>query len=68
MKYREIRLGSAVSCDGVKGKVKGIYREAVTKKIAGERIICNGSKENPAYWIEQPGGKSVFKLRNQIDS
>ena len=71
MGQKQIRTGSSVSWDWGKGtaegKVQEIYREKITKKIKGNQITRNGSKDNPAYSIEQEDGTEVLKLRSELN-
>ena len=50
-----------------KGKVKEIHRETITKKIDGSEITRKGTKDNPAYLIEQEDGTKVLKLRSELN-
>lgn len=49
-----------------KGIIKAIYHEAVTKEIHGFLVTRHGSRENPAYWIEQEKGTHVLKLHSEV--
>ena len=71
MGQKQIREGSPVSWDWgngtAEGKVKDIYREEVTKNIKGSEVTRNGTKDNPAYLIEQEDGTELLKLRSELN-
>ncbi len=48
------------------GKVSEVFREKVTRTIAGSEITKNGSDEQPAYLIEQDDGSRVLKLSTEV--
>jgi hypothetical protein len=48
------------------GKVVEVYHDRVTRRIKGHEITRNGSRENPAYLIEQEDGDQVLKLDSEI--
>jgi hypothetical protein len=49
------------------GKIVEVFHERIEKKIKGEEIVRNGSKENPAYLIEQDDGDQVLKLQSELE-
>jgi hypothetical protein len=63
-----IRKGSKVTwkwgSSTAEGKVAEIHREKVTRQIKGEKITRDGSKDDPAYLIEQEDGGKVLKLKS----
>ncbi len=65
-----IRKGSKVTwkwgSSTAEGKVAEIHREKVTRQIKGEKITRDGSKDDPAYLIEQEDGGKVLKLRSEV--
>jgi phage terminase small subunit len=71
MEHKQIRTGSPVSWDWgkgtAKGKVKEIYRQAITKEIKGHKITRQGSESNPAYLIEQEDQTQVLKLKSELN-
>lgn len=71
MGQKQIKTGSKVSWDWgqgtAEGKVQEIYREKITKEIKGSEITRKGTKDNPAYLIEQEDGTSVLKLRSELN-
>ena len=71
MGQKQIREGSPVSWDWgqgtAEGKVTEIHRETITKKIDGSEITRKGTKDNPAYLIEQEDGSKVLKLRSELN-
>lgn len=49
------------------GKVKERFTEKVTRTIEGSEITKNGSRDCPAYLIEQEDGGRVLKLKSEIE-
>ena len=43
-----------------------MHREKVTRTIKGEKITRDGSKDDPAYVIEQEDGGKVLKLKSEV--
>ena len=67
-----IRKGSKVTwkwgSSTAEGKVAEVHREKVTRQIKGESISRNGTKDDPAYLIEQEDGGKVLKLRSEVEA
>ncbi|WP_300641255.1 DUF2945 domain-containing protein [Nocardioides sp.] len=67
-----IRKGSKVTWkwggSTAEGKVAEIHREKVTRQIKGEKITRDGSKDDPAYLIEQEDGGKVLKLKSEVEA
>jgi len=65
-----IRKGTKVSWkwgrSTAEGKVAEVHKEKVSRKSKGETITRNGSKDDPAYVIEQEDGTTVLKLRSEL--
>ena len=65
-----IRKGSTVSwkwgSSTAEGKVAEVHHDKVTRTSKGETITRNGSKDDPAYVIEQEDGTTVLKLRSEL--
>jgi hypothetical protein len=65
-----IRKGSKVTwkwgSSTAEGKVAEIHREKVTRQIKGEKITRDGSKDDPAYLIEQEDGGKALKLKSEV--
>ncbi len=65
-----IRKGSTVSWTWgrgtAEGKVAEVHREKVSRTSKGETVTRNGSKDDPAYVIEQGDGTTVLKLRSEL--
>jgi len=65
-----IRKGSKVTwkwgSSTAEGKVAEIHREKVTRQIKSEKITRDGSKDDPAYLIEQEDGGKVLKLKSEV--
>lgn len=49
------------------GTVKKVYTRKTTRKIKGSEITKNGSKDCPAYFIEQEDGDQVMKLHSELE-
>jgi Hypervirulence associated proteins TUDOR domain len=64
------KVGDSVSWKWGNGKAKGQITEThtkdVTREIKGKEITRHGSKENPAYLIEQEDGDLVLKLNSEL--
>ncbi|RLV47919.1 DUF2945 domain-containing protein [Nocardioides mangrovicus] len=67
-----IRTGTTVSwswgSSTATGKVTAIHRSKVTRTIKGSSITRDGSKDDPAYEIEQDDGTRVLKLRSEVSA
>jgi hypothetical protein len=67
-----LRKGSAVRWKWgrawAEGTVVEVHREKVTRTTKGEQITRNGSKDDPAYVIEQEDGTTVLKLRSEVEA
>jgi hypothetical protein len=50
------------------GKIAERHEEEVERTIKGSKIKRNGSKDNPAYLIEQEDGDRVLKLGSELDA
>lgn len=66
-----IRQGSEVSWSWgqgtATGKVREVHHDKVTRTTKGQDITRNGSKDNPAYVIEQDDGTTVLKLHSEVE-
>jgi hypothetical protein len=49
------------------GKVAKTYTSKTTRKIDGSEITRNGSKDDPALYIEQEDGGAVLKLASEVE-
>ena len=49
------------------GKVAKTYERKVTRKLDGAEVTRNGSKDDPALYIEQEDGTGVLKLASEVD-
>ncbi|WP_289063734.1 DUF2945 domain-containing protein [uncultured Zobellia sp.] len=49
------------------GKVENTYEESVTRKIDGNEVTRNGSKDNKALFIKQKDGSKVLKLESEVE-
>ncbi|MBT9186689.1 MULTISPECIES: DUF2945 domain-containing protein [Zobellia] len=49
------------------GKVENTYEESVTRKIDGNEVTRNGSKDNKALYIKQEDGSKVLKLESEVE-
>lgn len=65
-----IRKGSTVSwkwgSSTAEGKITEVHQDKVTRTSKGKSISRDGSKDNPAYVIEQEDGTTVLKLRSEL--
>jgi len=50
-----------------KGQVKERFEREVTRKLQGTQVTRNGSKDNPAYLIQQEDGDEVLKLGSELE-
>jgi hypothetical protein len=50
------------------GKVAERFDRRVQRTIKGSRIVRNGTKEDPAYLIEQDDGDKVLKLGSELQA
>lgn len=48
------------------GKVMEIFEREVQRTIKGSKVKRKGSKDNPAYLIEQEDGSEVLKLNSEL--
>jgi hypothetical protein len=66
-----IRTGTTVTWRWGNGTAEGtvvaIHRRPVTRRIKGSRITRLGSRDDPAYEIEQEDGSKVLKLRSEVE-
>lgn len=64
------RIGATVAWPWGKGTGHGAVRERfdrrVQRTIKGERIVRNGTKDNPAYLVETDDGW-VLKLGSELE-
>lgn len=49
------------------GKIKSAFEKSVTREIDGSEVTRNGSKDDPAYYIEVDDGNNVLKLQSEIE-
>lgn len=52
----------------IKGVVKEIFFEPVTKTIKGKPITRKGSPEKPAYLVESEAGNEALKLESELQA
>ncbi|NLS25428.1 hypothetical protein S2M10_03940 [Sphingomonas sp. S2M10] len=50
------------------GKVAERFDRRVQRTIKGEKIVRNGTKDNPAYLVEQENGGRALKLESELDA
>lgn len=48
------------------GKVEKTYDRKITRKLQGSEVTRNGSKDDPALYIEQEDGDGVLKLSSEV--
>jgi len=51
-----------------KGRIKERFEDEVERTLQGSKIKRNGSKENPAFLIEQEDGHQVLKLGSELEA
>lgn len=67
-----IRKGSKVTWSWGNGTAEGtvaeVHHDEVERQIKGEKIKRKGSKDDPAYLIEQEDGGKVLKLKSEVSA
>lgn len=48
------------------GTVQSTFDEKTTRKIKGTEVTRNGTKDDPAVYIEQDDGDNVLKLASEL--
>lgn len=48
------------------GTVRKTYERKVTRKLKGSEVTRNGSRDDPALYIEQEDGDGVLKLASEV--
>jgi len=48
------------------GKIRQRFERRVQRTLKGSRIVRNGTKDNPAYLIEQEDGGQVLKRGSEL--
>ena len=48
------------------GKVQKTYEKKITRKLQGSEVTRDGSKDDPALYIEQEDGDGVLKLSSEV--
>lgn len=48
------------------GKVQSLFEEKTTRKIKGNDVTRDGSKDDPALYIEQEDGDNVLRLASEV--
>ena len=66
------RTGQAVrwhwGANTAHGEVAERFERRVQRTIKGEKIVRNGTKDNPAYLVEQQDGGRVLKLGSELSA
>ena len=66
----EISEGDKVKWEGgdgtATGTVQSVFHEKTTRKIKGNEVTRDGSKDDPALYIEQSDGDNVLKLASEV--
>lgn len=66
----QIRKGTDVEwkwgAGTAQGKVTAVHHQRVERTIKGEKIVRDGSADDPAVEIEQDDGTRVLKLRSEL--
>lgn len=50
------------------GQVKSRFEEKVSRTIDGTEVVREGSKEDPAYYVEVDDGNNVLKLGSELEA
>lgn len=50
------------------GVIQSAFTRKTTRKIDGVEVTRNGSKSDPAYYIDSDEGNNVLKLHSEIES
>lgn len=50
------------------GTVEARFERRVQRTLKGSRIVRNGTKDNPAYLIEQSDGDRVLKRGSELSA
>ena len=48
------------------GTVQSTFTEKTTRNIKGSEVTRNGTKDDPALYIEQEDGDNVLKLASEV--
>ena len=48
------------------GKVQSLFEEKTTRTIKGNDVTRDGSKDDPALYIEQEDGDNVLRLASEV--
>jgi argonaute-like protein implicated in RNA metabolism and viral defense len=51
-----------------RGKVIDRFDRRVQRTLKGSKIVRNGSKDNPAYLVEQDDGDRALKLGSELQA
>ncbi len=66
-----IRTGTSVTwawgSSTAEGKVVEVHHDRVSRTTKGQEVTRHGSRENPAYVIEQEDGTVVLKLSSEVE-
>lgn len=66
------RKGQAVSWSYAGGKAKGKvadrFERRVQRTFKGSKIVRKGSKDDPAYLVEQEDGAKALKLGSELSA
>ena len=66
-----IRKGTTVkwkwSSSYAEGTVSEVHHDEVSRTTKGEKVTRKGSKDDPAYVIEQEDGTTVLKLQSEVE-
>ena len=49
------------------GTIQSMFEEKTTRKIKGNEVTRDGSKDDPALYIEQEDGDNVLKLASEVE-
>lgn len=49
------------------GTIQSLFEEKTTRTIDGSEVTRNGSKEDPALYINSEDGNNVLKLSSEVE-
>ena len=53
--------------DWARGTVQSVFEEKTTRRIDGEEVTRNGSKDDPAVYVRVDDGNNVLKLASELE-
>ncbi len=50
------------------GTIQSVFEEKTTRKIDGNEVTRNGSKDDPACYVDSDDGNNVLKLCSELEA